>query len=144
MNNLVHVELVPIQVPADPQPRPDSAGQTTNRPTVPDAGEISPDVTVWMARINGVEVPVDGYAVEHLYGPQVTVSLVISADSLSIGDPSLSSKAPHVRAAAQEKPKNERRPWGSGGPDPREGIPGWRPEPSLGEQVAGNAEAVAQ
>lgn len=149
MQNPVRVELVPIEVPAEPQTlqhRRDALQRMAKLGMVdnPEACEINPNMTAWVARVNGIEVLVDGYAIEQQDGPQVTVSLVISADSLAIGDPSLATEAPSVRLATPSTPNQRKAAWGDSRPDPRLGIAGWKPEPSLGEQVADNAREAAQ
>jgi hypothetical protein len=58
------------------------------------------------------------------------VSLLIPADSVQVGSPTAPPQP------AEEKPQVS--VWGSADlPDPREKIPGWKPE-KLGAQVAGN------
>jgi hypothetical protein len=90
------------------------------------------------ARVNGAEFPIFGYEIASAEDGRVLATLVVEAASLSIGDPSQGTAAPVVRPAAPEKPTKGT--WGRPGPDPREGIPGWTPESSLGEQVAQNAQ----
>lgn len=93
------------------------------------------------AKVNGVEIPVVTYGVEPAEGDgQALVSLLIPADSVSIGDPSTGAGQPQVRPSAPE-PKNARvGVWGDPAkPDPRANFPGRQPE-TLGQQVAENAE----
>lgn len=82
----------------------------------------------WLARINGVTVPVLAYGLEQPEtGARPMVSLVLAADSVRVGDPSIGEVIAKVRPAAPE-PKTLST-WGaSGRPDPREGIPGWTSE----------------
>lgn len=150
MHNPVRVELTPYLVPADGvyEQRADAVERLGELGQIdPSAGTVATPEPVqhgWLARVNGAELIVDSYAVEP-DGGRMLVSLVLSVDSMMVGAMSQTPEVPSVRSAVPEpKPKNQRRPWGTARRDPREGLPGWSPEPSLGEQVAGNAEAAAQ
>jgi hypothetical protein len=88
----------------------------------------------WTATIGDTEFPVTDFAVTTDDSGTPAVSLVLSPDSLSIGEPP--KPAPPAPAAKVST-------WGDGSQaDPRESIPGWQPE-SLGGQVADNAERVS-
>lgn len=90
----------------------------------------------WLARIGGGVFPVVAYGLEPGEDGEVLVSLVVAADSIGIGDRPKDATPPLSRPAAEKA----RSTWGAPGvPDPREGLPGWPPEASLGVQVAGNA-----
>jgi hypothetical protein len=116
MNEPVRIELIPRMV----------AGVTQSDPasTMDVMGEVQDG---WLARINGTVVPVVTYGIEPAAeGAQALVSLLILADSLTVGDSSTAAPEPQVRPAAPVK--NERPMWGSAGqPDARERIPGWAP-----------------
>jgi hypothetical protein len=132
MQEVVRVELVPLMVPAHPDV------YATNRNTVERLGKLGqidpstghiPDLMQrgWLARVNGTEVPVVAYGIEPADGgAQALVSLVVAADSVQVGDPSVGTTAPPVRPAVPE-PKSVST-WGSATKDPREGIPGWEPD----------------
>jgi hypothetical protein len=100
----------------------------------PVSGEI-PHVTQqgWFARINGSEFPVLGYEAGPTDDGRVSVMLAVAADSLVIGGPSsgVATPAPQQTAPPQRHPRRRAKKvassWGSPGPDPREGIPGWTP-----------------
>lgn len=112
--------------------------RTTGKVTEPAGDEI----LGYRLTVNGTELPVPVTAYEVIPtedGPALTVT--IPATRISIGDPSTGAETPPLRNAAPDKPKQVG-VWGSTGRDPREGLPGWRPE-SLGEQVAQQAEARA-
>ncbi len=106
------------------------------------AGEIAEpegdEILGYRLTVNGVELPVPVTAYEVIPtedGPALTVT--IPATRISIGDPSASADTPPLRNAMPDKPK-QAAVWGSTGRDPREGLPGWRPE-SLGEQAEAQA-----
>jgi hypothetical protein len=118
------VELVPLMVPADP-------GHGPSQGSIPDAVQQG-----WLARIGGAEFPVLTYGVEPAeFGGTALVTLVVAADAVSVGDQALGAPA-----AAKSVPEKKRGSWGDKVPDPREGIAGWAPEQSLGQQVADNAQ----
>lgn len=150
MNSIVRVELVRRQVPADPATvegraalvdRMRNLGQLDTEAD----GQVCDTETAWFARIGGGEFPLVTHGMENVDG-RILVSLVVEADSLHVGDPAEAPKAPPV----EDKPPVQ--VWGSAGkPDPREGIPGWKPEagqihlspsvestPGLGQQIADN------
>jgi hypothetical protein len=145
MQDAIRVEFVPRTVPADDSTiahRENVMQRMQNLGHIdPADGEVNATETGWSARINGTEFPVLDFSLQKLDDGKVAVSLVAIADSVQAGDPSLSTATPRVPAALpEEKPKRGR--WGQPRPDPREGIPGWTPEPSPGEQVAQNAAPI--
>lgn len=95
------------------------------------------DDDTWQASVNGAVVPLADYTIEPAGDGLVLVSLTVAADTVSVGRSPAGAPAP----AAQERPKLSS-VWGSSGPDPRDGIAGWRPE-SLGGQVAERAARSA-
>jgi hypothetical protein len=95
------------------------------------------DAGGYLARINGVEVPVLAYGLEQAEDGTPVLSLAFTPDSLQIGDPSSGGEQPQVRPSAPEKAQPST--WGAEDQsDPRESIPGWQPE-KLSGQVAENA-----
>lgn len=138
MQNPVRVEVVPTALPADDKA---VANALRELETARGSGSVTEiDVTEierlqnrysaaqrlrtgWMARIAGAEFRVEAFGVEPAAdGGRAMVSLLVAADSVSIGDPSRGGDTPAVRSAVPE-----RRGWGAPGPDPRAGIPGWQP-----------------
>lgn len=142
MHDAVRVELVPLMVDTDDRTR-DARQDVVDR--LGDLGQIDPAKGQipdrmqqgWKARIAGAEFPVVTYSVEPGgEGGSALVSLLVSAGSVQVGDPSTGAVPPQVRPAVEEKPTVP--VWGAPGkPDPREAIPGWSPE-KLGAQVARN------
>jgi hypothetical protein len=146
MHDAVRVELVPLMVPTDDGTR---AARQNVVDRLADLGQIDPATGEipdrmrqgWKARINGAEFPVVTFSVEPGgEGGNALVSLLIPADAVQVGDPSTGVAPPQVRPAVEEKPAVST--WGAKTADPRESIPGWKPESSLGAQVAENAALV--
>nr|WP_221374405.1 hypothetical protein [Actinoplanes polyasparticus] len=137
MHNPVRVELVRAERPADHSTVADRVSTVQRLSELghidPAAGEVNTtELAGWLARINGVEVPVLDYAVSPSESG-VALNLVLPVDSLSIGDPSLGQQ-PEASPATPDQPAPS--VWGaSGKPDPRQNIAGWQPE-KLGGQVA--------
>lgn len=95
----------------------------------------SPDLPTF-GRLSG-EVPLIDWSVTRAEDGRPVVSLVFEVSAVHVVDgPVVSQSSPQIRPAAPQA-------WGSPRPDPREKIPGWSPEPSLGQQVALNAEVPA-
>lgn len=147
MDQYVRVELVRRTIPADEetlQRRADIVERMRSMGHLDEGDEGRVSETMdggWVARIDGVEVPVVTYSVEPAAeGVKALVSLLVAADSVQVGDPSTGTGAPPVRPAASEQ-KPPLSTWGAQGkPDPREGIPGWRPNvavPSISAKAAG-------
>jgi hypothetical protein len=131
----VRVELVRREVPADEATVQGRAAliermQNLGQLDADADGQVSETVTGWVARINGAEFPVTTFSVEPPEdGGRALVSLLVPADSVQVGDPSTGATPPQLRPAVEEKPKVST--WGAAGtPDPRENIPGWKPETS--------------
>lgn len=132
MQNTIRVEVVPTTVPADDEAVERAqrgleaariSGSTTEIEQAQNRySEAQRGRTCWTARIGGAEFPVEAFGVEPADNGGMLVSMVVAADSVSIGDPSSGSAAPEVRPVAPV-----RRGWGAPGPDPRAGIPGWTP-----------------
>ncbi|WP_433730985.1 hypothetical protein ACQP2Y_21525 [Actinoplanes sp. CA-051413] len=145
MSNPVRIELVPRTVDADDQTREDrtdAAERLVNLGLLDSTNNGRPGDTVtagWTARINGVDVPAVTFSLEPVQaGLPVLVSLLIPADSVQVGDPSTGTTPPQARPAVEEKPTVH--VWGSSGkPDPRESIPGWKPEPTPTAWASGTA-----
>ncbi len=107
----------------------------------PDTGQVNPVEWVWLANINdSAPFPLAGFAAELVDG-ELHASLVLPLSAITTGtDNATPTVTPVVRPATP--PKNERKVWGSPGPDPREQVvAGW--DPTLAEQVANNAEVQA-
>lgn len=145
MQNPVRVVLVPTEVPADPQTQHDRQSAVDRLAKLgmvddPTAGELNPSMRGWLARLDNAEFPVSDFAVQHVDG-EVVLSLVFTVGSLSVGDPSTGGEQPQVRTSAPEKPVAS---WGTPGrPDPREGIPGWKPDVTGGSVTAPNTTPSA-
>jgi hypothetical protein len=135
MQDAVRVELVPLMVATDDQTR-ESRQNVVDR--LADLGQIDPAKGVipdrmqqgWQARIGETVFPVVTFSVEPAAeGGHALVSLLIPADSVQVGDPSTGTTPPQARPAVEETPTVH--VWGAAGkPDPRESIPGWKPESS--------------
>lgn len=80
----------------------------------------------WLARVNGVAVPVVAFAVEQAPDGSPVLLLQLTPDSLQIGDPSTGTQEPQVRPAVPAMAV-----WSTSAPD------------SLGAQVARNAAVPA-
>lgn len=152
MQDEVRVELVPLMVPADANvlaKRQDTVQRLAALGQIDPSQGVIPDTMRqgWLARVNGVEVPVDAFAIEpgEAGDRRVMVSLAVAADVVQVGDPAAAGTQHAVRPATPEATQPTiRTPWGAPGhPDPREGIPGWTPDPSLAQQVADNAALTA-
>lgn len=127
----LRVEITPVVVDADPETlnsrrnivqRLENLGQLTAAD-----GHINPKTTAgWQATVNGGgPILLEAYAVEPADDGRVLVSLVVPADTVSVGRSPASTPAP----AAAKKPTVG--VWGASGlPDPREKIPGWTPKSS--------------
>jgi len=90
----------------------------------------------WHLQLGDEQVPLVGFQIEQTEGSKVAVSLTALVDSVHLGDNSTNSPAPDMRPSTPQP-----RTWGSAAPDPREHIPGWRPE-TLADQAAGQARGV--
>lgn len=137
MQDDVRVELVPLMVPADANvlaKRRDTVQRLAALGQIDPAQGVIPDTVQqgWLARVNGVGVLVDAFAVEpgEAGDRRVMVSLAVAADVVQVGDPALTGVQHSVRPSTPEAtPAKVRAPWGAPGyPDPREGVPGWAPE----------------
>jgi hypothetical protein len=85
----------------------------------------------WTAQINGVVFPVVTYGVEPGgEGSIALVSLLIPASAVSIvGHAATPTTTPPPVPPAAPEAKPVMSTWGAKAPDPRESIPGWKPEP---------------
>jgi hypothetical protein len=139
----MRIEFTPVTVAADEKTlahRADVVKRLDNLGHINAAdGQINTSRTVaWQASIDGSVVLVDGFAIEQ-DGERVLLSLALSPDEISIRQ----AATPQASVPTLAEKRESRSTWGDGTqPDPREGIPDWRPE-TLGAQVARNAEATA-
>lgn len=145
MQDELKVEIVPRTVTADDDTvaqRADTVHRLADLGQIDnvEAGELGATTTDgWLARVGGIEFPVVAYAVEQAEDSGAPlVSLVLAPACISVDSRPGTDPGPAAAAATLVKPTISY--WGAPGtPDPREAIPGWAPEPSLGEQVAVNA-----
>ncbi|GIM88752.1 hypothetical protein [Paractinoplanes toevensis] len=90
------------------------------------------------AAVNGAVVPLLDYELatdEDTAEP--LLKLLLAPSSFAVRNDAKANDLPVPSA-----PKAHLKVWGAPDRDPREGLPGW-PPPSIGEQVAANAEAGA-
>jgi hypothetical protein len=93
----------------------------------------------WMARIGDASFPISNVEMALLEDGEPIVMLSVPASSVVVNSDPSQAAPPALRPAAPGISPSSY--WGRPVQDPREAIPGWTPETSLGEQVAVNAAA---
>ncbi len=128
MTEHVRVKIVSRTVDADPETlkqRQDIVERLRDLGQLDGDGDIDRTTARWFARFGEVEVPLDAFEVQPPeLGRKALVSLLIAADSVQVGD--VEAAAPQVQPVEEKQVVST---WGAPGmPDPRENIPGWKPE----------------
>lgn len=98
----IHVDLTSTQVSADQETQDRRANVVQRLADLgqidPARGEVNTKVTAWSATIGGVAFPLAGCAVELEQDGRALVTLVVAADSVSVGRSSAAVSAPATKS----------------------------------------------